>query len=103
MVTTYEDIKEKAMDTAEEVKDDLQSGHKHHEEDRLTTAIEDVTKKIPSGAFLGFALCSIGASAFFAATGRTRVANFIGLWAPTILIMGMYNKLVKEHEHDFGD
>ncbi len=103
MVTTYEGIKEKAKDAVQDIKEGLESGHKHHEEDRWTTAIEDATKKIPSGAFLGFALCSIGASAFFAATGRTRAANFIGLWAPTILIMGMYNKLVKEHEPDFGE
>ena len=31
----------------------------------------------------------------FLASGRRDVANFIGQWAPTILIMGLYNKLVK--------
>ena len=27
--------------------------------------------------------------------GKNETANFIGQWAPTILIMGLYNKLVK--------
>jgi hypothetical protein len=27
--------------------------------------------------------------------GQRNVANFVGQWAPTILIMGLYNKLVK--------
>jgi hypothetical protein len=33
-------------------------------------------------------------------TGRRNVANFIGQWAPTILIMGLYNKMVKQHGSD---
>lgn len=27
--------------------------------------------------------------------GRRNLANFVGQWVPTILIMGLYNKLVK--------
>jgi hypothetical protein len=34
-------------------------------------------------------------SAMMMLTGRKNVANFIGQWAPTLLIMGLYNKLVK--------
>jgi hypothetical protein len=36
-------------------------------------------------------------------TGRRQAANFIGQWAPTILIMGLYNKLVKQHGSDYQD
>jgi len=27
--------------------------------------------------------------------GRKNLANFVGQWVPTILIVGLYNKLVK--------
>jgi hypothetical protein len=27
--------------------------------------------------------------------GQRNVANFVGQWVPTILIIGLYNKLVK--------
>jgi hypothetical protein len=36
----------------------------------------------------------------FLAAGRRNIANFIGQWAPTILIMGLYNKMVKQHGSD---
>jgi hypothetical protein len=28
-------------------------------------------------------------------SGRKEAGNFIGQWAPTLLIIGLYNKLVK--------
>ena len=28
---------------------------------------------------------------------------FVGQWAPTLLILGLYNKLVKQHGSDFTD
>jgi hypothetical protein len=27
--------------------------------------------------------------------GRTRASRFVGMWVPTLLITGVYNKLVK--------
>jgi hypothetical protein len=35
--------------------------------------------------------------------GRDTDALFVGQWAPTILIMGTYNKLVKQLGHDKYD
>jgi hypothetical protein len=72
--------------------------HKHKNEDAVTTKIEDTTKEIPSGTFLAAGMACIGLSALLAIMGKTKGANFVGLWVPTILIMGLYNKLVKEHE-----
>jgi hypothetical protein len=46
------------------------------------------------------ALGSIGLSLFFQATGKKDNANFVGQWAPTLLILGLYNKLVKLHGSD---
>jgi hypothetical protein len=35
--------------------------------------------------------------------GRGKWGNFIAQWVPTILIMGVYNKLVKLEGHDQRD
>jgi len=64
-------------------------------EDRGTEAVESRTAKVPSLAFLGLALGAMAASAALVVTGRKQLGNFVGQWAPTILIMGLYNKLVK--------
>ena len=29
-------------------------------------------------------------------TGNRQVSNFVGQWAPTFLILGLYNKMVKQ-------
>ncbi|MEQ1723798.1 MAG: hypothetical protein ABL930_11525 [Pseudobdellovibrio sp.] len=57
--------------------------------------IEEQTKKIPNLVFLGAALVSIAASAALTSTNRKNLGNFVGLWAPTLLCLGIYNKLVK--------
>ncbi len=65
-------------------------------EDRATQGVERETAKVPSLAFLGLAVGAMAASAALVITGRTKLGNFVGQWAPTILIMGLYNKLAKE-------
>jgi hypothetical protein len=65
-------------------------------EDPATETVEKETSRIPSLAFMGFALGAMAASAALMLTGRKQVANFVGQWAPTILIMGLYNKVAKE-------
>jgi hypothetical protein len=65
-------------------------------EDRATETVEGQTAKMPSIAFLGFAVVSMIASAALVLTGRKQLGNFVGQWAPTILIMGLYNKVAKE-------
>ena len=61
----------------------------------VAKAIEKKTTKIPSDAFLWAALGSIGISAGLQLFGRKNESTFVGHWAPTILILGLYNKLVK--------
>ena len=65
-------------------------------EGELTKTIESQTVAIPSVAFLGVALGAMALSWLFLATGRRNTANFIGQWVPTVLIMGLYNKTVKQ-------
>ncbi len=70
---------------------------KEHREGSIARSIEQQTAKLPSDTFLWAALGSIGLSLFFQYTGDERKANFVGHWAPTILLLGLYNKLVKLH------
>jgi hypothetical protein len=65
-------------------------------EDRATETVESQTAKVPSLAFMGLAVGAMAASAALVLTGRKQLGNFVGQWAPTILIMGLYNKIAKE-------
>jgi hypothetical protein len=74
------------------------------QEGPLTKQVEKVTAKIPSMGFLGMALGSMALSAGIAAlSNRKTMANFVGLWVPTFLLFGIYNKLVKLEGSDFRD
>lgn len=64
-------------------------------EDLVTTRVEELTKRIPSIGFLGVAIGAMAVSAGLMLAGRKTWANFVGQWAPTILILGTYNKLAK--------
>lgn len=69
------------------------------EEGKLTTKIEERTGRVPSGVYLGLAIGSMAVSAGFMLARKRHVANFIGQWVPSILVIGLYNKVVKlEHE-----
>lgn len=74
-----------------------------HSEGRLAKSIEEVTAKLPSDTFLWLAGGSIAASLTLRIMGRNSDANFVGEWAPTFLILGLYNKLVKQLGHDKYD
>ena len=67
-----------------------------HREGFMAKTIEEQTAKLPSDTFLWLALGSIGASLTLKLSGRDKDALFVGQWAPTFLILGLYNKLVKQ-------
>lgn len=64
-------------------------------EGRTATAIERQTAKLPSDAFLWAAGASIATSLTLKVMGKRHDALFVGQWAPTFLLLGIYNKLVK--------
>jgi len=70
------------------------------QEDRFTGAIESQTSKIPSSGYLGAAIGAMAASATLKAIGKDNWALFVGQWAPAFLLMGVYNKMVKQHGSD---
>jgi hypothetical protein len=72
-------------------------------EDRITGAIERRTSEAPSSLFLGLALGSMAISAILKVSGKNDWALFVGQWAAPFLIMGNYNKMVKQHGSDATD
>jgi hypothetical protein len=63
----------------------------------FTRRLEQQTAKVPSGGYLGLAIGSMLLSAGVAVFAQKKeYANFIGLWAPSLLLIGIYNKLVKQ-------
>lgn len=74
-----------------------------HKEGPVARAIENQTAKLPSDVFLWLAGATIVGSA---ALKVLEVVNpsrkdpkglsiFVGMWAPTLLLLGLYNKVVK--------
>jgi hypothetical protein len=67
-----------------------------HSEGRVAKAIEEQTSKLPSDTFLWIAIGSMATSATLQLMGNKQASVFVGQWAPTLLILGLYNKLVKQ-------
>jgi hypothetical protein len=70
------------------------------QEDQVTAAIEQVTSKVPSSVFLGAAIASILGSVAFKAAKKEHEALFVGQWVAPFLLLGLYNKMVKQHGSD---
>jgi hypothetical protein len=71
------------------------AGKAEHSEGSIARSIEEQTAKLPSDTFLWAAIGSIGISMVLQLTGKRDISNFVGQWAPTFLILGLYNKIVK--------
>jgi hypothetical protein len=69
-------------------------------EDSFTGSIERQTSKAPSTIFLGLALGSMAAALILKLSRKDDWALFVGQWAAPFLIMGNYNKMVKQHGSD---
>jgi len=71
-----------------------------HREGPVARSIEDQTAKLPSDLFLWTSIGLMGVSAILQIAGKKHTSLFIGQWPAAILIMGVYNKLVKQQGHD---
>ncbi len=67
-----------------------------HTEGPVARTIEQQTAKVPSDWFLWAAVGSMAASLALQVTKNRHASAFVGQWAPTLLILGVYNKLVKQ-------
>jgi hypothetical protein len=72
------------------------------QEDQFTAAIEKYTAPIPSSVYLGLAVASIFASITINAVQKEKAnpALFVGQWVAPFLLLGIYNKMVKQHGSD---
>ena len=70
------------------------------EEDQVTSYLESQTARLPSSFYLGAALASMAASLMLKAYGKEHLSLFVGQWAAPFLIIGTYNKMVKQHGSD---
>ena len=70
------------------------------QEDQVTAAIESQTAQIPSGLFLAAAAASIVGSLLLKSSKKPNSALFVGQWVAPFLILGLYNKMVKQHGSD---
>ena len=67
-------------------------------EDKTTLAIEEQTAKIPSDVFLFTSMGAIAVSLTLKLLGRRADAIFVGQWVAPILLLGIYNKMVKQKD-----
>jgi hypothetical protein len=74
-----------------------------HKEGKVTKAIENQTAKLPSNAFLFTAIGVMGVSLALRCLGKKNESLFVGQWTAPILLMGIYNKLVKQSGSDQTD
>ena len=79
------------------------TGRFDHTEGTVAKAIEEQTAKLPSDTFLWAAMASIATSATLQLMGSKHASVFVGQWAPTFLLLGLYNKLVKQLGSDSTD
>lgn len=71
-----------------------------HKEGQVATAIEEQTAKLPSDVFLWTGIGFMAISLVLQISGKQKASNFVGHWPANILLMGLYNKLVKLEGHD---
>lgn len=72
-------------------------------EGTITVAVENRTSRVPSIAYLIGGVSALALSMGLMLCGRRRASIVVGQLASPLLIMGLYNKLVKTQGHDSFD
>lgn len=76
--------------------DSMKKSFSSKKEGPVAKRIEQQTAKLPSDVFLWAALSAMAVSAAIELQERKNFALFFGQWAPSLLILGLYNKVVKQ-------
>ena len=74
-----------------------------HAEGPVARGLEYQTAKVPSDLFLWAAVGSIIVSLLLKTIQNKHDSVIVRQWAPTFLLLGIYNKLVKQHGSDRVD
>lgn len=69
-----------------------QSYSGHGQAQKLTERVASQIEGIPPDSFFLGAALSVGASLVLRLTGRYQDALFVGQWAPTLLLVGLYSR-----------
>lgn len=69
--------------------------NKSLKESNIVKRIEKRAENIPSSYFVSAAAASVAIALGLAFTKKKQWANFVGQWVPTILLLGIYNKMLK--------
>jgi hypothetical protein len=67
------------------------------QEDQFAATIAKPTSRATSGAYLGLGLCAVVLSSVLQGMNKKNAATFIGQWAVPFLLLGIYNKLVRQN------
>ena len=70
------------------------------EEDKVTSWVESYSAQLPSSCYLIAAAASIVASLTARLQRNNHNALFFGQWVAPFLLLGIYNKMVKQHGSD---
>ncbi len=92
---TASTMKDDAKQTASRMADQTRDAWGQAKENPTPSGIQGAIESLPSTFYLYGTLGSIGLSLLLRLFGRREFANFIGLWAPTILALGMLNKQMR--------
>ncbi|NEM97655.1 hypothetical protein [Pontibacter burrus] len=88
---------------AQDLKNKAENFNPRKQEGPVAAAIEEYTARIPSDIYLWAALGSMAVSATLKVLRKDEEALFVGQWAPSFLLLGVYNKLVKQLGKDSTD
>lgn len=81
----------------------MENYQENYGEGQVAEAIESKTAKLPSDIFLWAAIGSMGVSLTLKLMKKSHTSLFIGQWAAPFLLLGIYNKMVKQQGHDMED
>ena len=86
-----------SQDHHEKARDDFAQTQAAEEQSEgpVARAIEKKTSRLPSDLFLWAAAASIAVSAVLQIRGKRKQSLFVGQWVSPILLLGVYNKIVK--------
>jgi hypothetical protein len=66
-----------------------------HSEGKVARAIENQTAKLPSDLFLWAAVATMGSAVGLYFTGKKAASLYVSQWTTPLLVLGLYNKIVK--------
>jgi hypothetical protein len=79
------------------------ANHRPKKEGKVAKALEEQTSRVPSDIYLWAAVGTMALSLTCFLTRQRHAGLLFGQWAPSLLIIGLYNKLVKVEGHDEQD